>query len=113
MGGVLLRPTGTPLVDNRVMVAVFENETGDASLDAVGKIVADVLARGLQETRVVEIVDPRAAFSASSTPEGTGGVAAARGLAKQLGAATVITGEYFRLGDSLRFQAQVMETSSG
>ncbi|MCH7476367.1 MAG: protein kinase, partial [Gemmatimonadetes bacterium] len=113
LGGVLLRPTGTPLVDNRVMVAVFENETGDASLDAVGKIVADVLARGLQETRVVEIVDPRAAFSASSTPEGTGGVAAARGLAEQLGAATVITGEYFRLGDSLRFQAQVMETSSG
>ena len=113
LGGVLLRPTGTPLVDNRVMVAVFENETGDASLDAVGKIVADVLARGLQETRAVEIVDPRAALSAGSTTEGTGGVAAARGLAKQLGAATVITGEYFRLGDSLRFQAQVMETGSG
>ncbi len=113
LGGVLLRQSGTPLVDNRVMVAVFENETGDASLDAVGKIVADVLARGLQETRVVEIVDPRAALSTGSTTDGAGGVAAARALAQQLGAGTVVTGEYFRLGDSLRFQAQVMETGSG
>ena len=44
LGGVFLRPTGTPLVENRVMVALFENETGDPSLDAVGKIAADAFA---------------------------------------------------------------------
>ena len=113
LGGVFLRPSGTALVENRVMVAVFENETGDPSLDQVGKIAADLLARGLQETRLVEIVDPRTARGASGAQEDAGGVAAARDLARELGAETIVTGEYFRLGDSLRLQAQVIETRSG
>ena len=113
LGGVFLRPTGTPLVENRVMVAVFENETGDPTLDGVGKIAADAFARGLQDTKLVEIVDPRAALATADVTDGTSPVAAARALAEQMGAAILVTGEYFRLGDSLRFQAQVLETGSG
>ena len=113
LGGVFLRPSGPSLIENRVMVAVFENETGDPTLDGVGKIAADAFARGLQDTKLVEIVDPRAALGTAEVSDGTSPVAAARALAERMGAATLVTGEYFRLGDSLRFQAQVLETGSG
>jgi tetratricopeptide (TPR) repeat protein len=107
---LVLRGGGQHLVDNRVLVAVLTNDTGDPALDPVGRIAADLLARGLQETRLVEVVDPRVALSWSAVEEPGD---PARRLAERVGAGTFISGAYFRLGDSLRFQAQLTETKSG
>ncbi|MCZ6917141.1 MAG: serine/threonine-protein kinase [Gemmatimonadetes bacterium] len=106
---VFVIPGGSDLVENRVLVAVFDNATGDQTLDQVGKIAADLLARGLQEIRLVEVVDPRAALTFTSDAVGT----AARTLAEQVGAAIFVSGEYYRLRDSLTFQVQITETASG
>jgi TolB-like protein/tetratricopeptide (TPR) repeat protein len=96
----------------RVAVAVFANQTGDPSLAPLGDIVADYLARGLAETRLVEVLDARAAQPRDSAAH-AGGLASARALAHGLGGASVVWGSYTRRGDSLRFQAQVTDAATG
>ncbi len=96
----------------RVFVAAFANETGDASLDYVGKIGADWLMRELQETELIEVVDERAvSFDATETQAG-GGDARARTLAQDVGAGTVVSVAYYLLRDSLSFQARITATGT-
>ena len=97
----------------RVVVAGFENKTGDSTLASVGDIAADYIARGLAETRLLhEVYDSRAA--ARETGKGAGvGPAAARDLGRKIGAGTVIWGSYYRDGDSLHFESQLLDAGSG
>jgi TolB-like protein/tetratricopeptide (TPR) repeat protein len=101
-----------PTDARRVVVAAFANQTGDSSLAPLGDIVADYLARGLAETRVLEVVDARAAQPSDSATH-LQGPDGARALARGLGAGAVIWGTYSRRGDSLVFNAQVAETATG
>jgi tetratricopeptide (TPR) repeat protein/TolB-like protein len=100
------------LGDRRVVVAVFTNQTGDSSLAPLGDIVADYLARGLAETRVVEVLDARATQSADSAAH-TGGLAGARALAHALGAGSVLWGSFAKRGESLEFRAQLTDAGTG
>jgi serine/threonine-protein kinase len=117
-GAVLLRhrsPTAAPAVSataRRVVVAVFANQTGDASLDPLGDIVADYLSRGLAETKLVEVIDARAEQSGNSSAVATGN-AGARSLAHDQGGGSVLWGAYARQGDSLRFEAQLTDAATG
>ena len=56
----------------RVVVAVFENETGDSSLDSIGRLAADVISEGLQRTGIVDVVPPNTALHISRTIDGPG-----------------------------------------
>jgi serine/threonine protein kinase len=89
----------------RVLVTPFENRTGDSSLSYVGDIAADWLIRELQGTELVQVVDQRAlALDAS---------ASASELVRKAGAGTLISMTYYRISDSLRFQARVSESATG
>ena len=96
----------------RLVVAVFANKTGDPSLDPLGDIAADYLARGLAETELVEVIDARAEQSSDSAAHSRG-VAGARALARTLGAGNVVWGAYYLQGDSLQFQAQLADAATG
>jgi tetratricopeptide (TPR) repeat protein/TolB-like protein len=103
---LLARPHGVGAPDpHRVMVTQFENKTGDSSLSYVGDIAADWLIRELQGTELVQVVDQRAL--AAGRP-GTGNA-----LARETRAGKLISLDYYRVGDSLRFQARVTEAGSG
>ncbi len=52
---VFLPEWGVTLDKNRVLVAVFENRTGDPSLDPLGVMAADWITEGLSRTGVVEV----------------------------------------------------------
>jgi len=52
-----------PLRRERVLVAPLENRTGDSRLDALGEMAADWVAQGLQETALVDVVDPLSAIA--------------------------------------------------
>ena len=110
---LLVTGRGSRLVENRVFVAVFDNETGDPSLDHVGKILADWLARGLQETGLVEVVDPSMALNDEATADGAGSRPSNRFLAERVGAGTIVSGAYYLRGDSLQIQANLVETGTG
>jgi serine/threonine-protein kinase len=111
---LILRPSGNAVLDReRVLVASFENRTGDSALAVLGDIANDYIARGLAATRLThDVFDARALAREAGRQPGSG-AAAGRALATRLGAGTVLSGSYYREGDSLHFQAQVLETGSG
>ena len=92
-------------------MAQFENATGDAALDGLGWVAADWLSRGLQETGVVEVIDSRTALF--TTTRGEEGEVAPIELAQDLNAGTIVSGSYLLQGDSILFEARVLEVSTG
>jgi DNA-binding SARP family transcriptional activator/TolB-like protein len=96
----------------RVVVAVFENQTGDPELDPLGRMASAWITQALYESGVVDVVPsaiglaPRPDFSDGQQP----GPAA---MAEATGAATVIVGAYYRRGDSVEIQAQVVDARNG
>ncbi len=110
-------PTGSDAASvSRVAVAIFENHTGDPTLDPLGLLTADWITDGLSRLRSIDV-----ALSPSSAL-GIGGAADAQALAaqsdprrvgEQTGAGVVVSGAYsLRQGD-LVFTARLTEPQSG
>ena len=94
---------------DRVTVTTFSNETGDAALDPVGRITADWLATALAGTGLVKVLDARAALGAAGA--GSDASTAVK-TARELGAGTVVTGSYYKVGDSLQFDVRLLDSQS-
>jgi len=97
LAGVLWLPRRyAALSPRRVVVAVIDNHTGDATHDDLGHMAADWVTQGLAQTGLVEVV-PSMAVMASG--RGTGGGhgaghldgAGIRALGRETGAGTVVT----------------------
>jgi tetratricopeptide (TPR) repeat protein len=120
-GGIFMVQSedGPPLLPQRVVVAPFENRTGDPALDPVGSMAADWITQGISQTALVDVVQVNTALrSARFVQEQHAQEAAAerhllRALAEETGAGLVVSGAYYLQGDSLRFQAQITDTRSG
>jgi TolB-like protein/tetratricopeptide (TPR) repeat protein len=101
----------------RVLVAPFENETGDSSLAFLGNMTADWIAQGLARTGTVDVVDARTAAITSKVVERTPRLLRtadfARALAQETGAGTVIAGSLYRDRDTVRVQARIVAVASG
>ncbi len=111
-GGWLLLPGRAGLQSGRVVVAPFDNRTGDASLAPLGEMAADWVAQGLSESGVVEVADERAARALSRESAGRPRELERR-LARETGAGVIVTGRYYRHADSVAFLAQVLDARSG
>ncbi|MFQ5710052.1 MAG: protein kinase, partial [bacterium] len=104
-------PTETPeLVENRVAVAYFKNETGDASLDYLKRMTADHLTQGIGQVNFVEV--------SSIVPENEidptkPGAEQLKLLSEKTGANIIVSGVFYRDGNSLIFQPEVHNISSG
>ncbi len=94
----------------RVIVTVFENRTGDPRLDPIGDMVVDWVTRGILQTGLVEVVDPRVLFARGRTPQGQPVEPIA--LARRNGASTLVTGSYYRSGDSILFIASIIDVAT-
>jgi aminoglycoside phosphotransferase (APT) family kinase protein len=113
-GYVLSRRAGvvTRLEPKRVVVATFENKTGDASLDPLGAMAADWIARGLVSTGLVDVGGTAADLAARDVA-----VAARAGdspletLARNANAGIVVSGAFYRVGDSVLFQADFTDAN--
>ncbi len=102
---------------DRVIVAAFENRTGDADFDMAGYIVSDWVTRGLQQTGLVDVVDPTAALHTArefaTDSAGAPGLNRAIAIARETGAGVVVWGAIYRQRDSLLFQPQITTVSNG
>lgn len=115
--GVLARRKPVELRVNRIVVAPFRNETGDAALAALGPLAADVLTSGLSSLPDLEVVDARTAAASGEVARqiprlfrrGSDELA----LADEVGAGVVIDGSYYRDGDSVRVRSRVLDAASG
>lgn len=97
----------------RVVVAPFENRTGDPFLDPVGGMAADWITQGLSQTTAVDVVGASDVLLALRRVRGAGsGTPAADvvgALAKDTGAGLVVWGRYYLSGDSLLIQAEISD----
>jgi serine/threonine protein kinase/tetratricopeptide (TPR) repeat protein len=86
----------------RVVVVPFRNQTGDPSLDPLGKMVADWTAQSLLSTGLAEVVPPDVVPGFDVNKD-------VREIAAAAGVGTIILGSYYKVGDSIQFQSQVMK----
>lgn len=117
VGLALMGRRGSALVPGRVVVDVLENRTGDVALDPLGHMAADWVTQGLTETGLVEVVPSVTVIARTATPTssapGAGGAAGIRALGRETQARTVVSGAYYRQGDSLRFQIDIADARDG
>jgi tetratricopeptide (TPR) repeat protein len=107
---VLVRPGQA----NRVVVAPLENRTGDHTLDAVGEIATDWLTQGLTETQLLRVVDAQSAAGAvRRLSVASNASLGATALAQATRAQTAVAGRYYLMGDSIQFQAEIVDARSG
>ena len=109
----------TSLRDNQslepdlVVVAPFENETGDADLERLSRMAADWTTNALQRLEGVRVVPTPTALHAWRHVQAE--VAAGRvrdplrGLAAETRARMVVSGNIYAAGDSLRLHAQLTD----
>lgn len=112
---LLLR--GQDIEPRRAVVMPFVNRTGDATLDPLAYVAADLITQGLAWSRITQIVP--AQFTSQILRDFTkgqtdrdGGSLSAR-LARATGAGIVVTGSYHRRGDMLEFQSQIVDARTG
>lgn len=100
----------------RMVVEPFDNETGDSSLAPLGRMAVDWITEGLMETGLVQVVPATTvSLAAEGRPGSAKGQELARSqvLARETGAGVVVSGAYYRTGDSVRFQAQIIDAATG
>ena len=107
-------PDTPPLDDSRVMVAPFQNKTGDPALDPIGGMATDWVTRGLTETGIVDIAAyaPKRDAKGSIAAEAFDLNTVAKD-ARDAAASKIITGAYYKQGDSVQFQAQIVDATDG
>jgi serine/threonine protein kinase/tetratricopeptide (TPR) repeat protein len=114
---VFFSPHELSVNPKRIVVAAFDNKTGDESLNPYGRLAADWIAQSLSRTDVVEVVPTTVALQASSETgiklSGLDSQALLHELAKQTKAGTVIWGSYYLDHEILRFQARITDSAKG
>jgi len=107
VGAVGLATYKPPELDShRVIVAAFQNETGDSALSRLGAVAADWVSRGLTETRAVEVADPLLSVDRGTPVD-------PRAIGRGARAGIVVVGSYARQGDSLAIDARVVDANTG
>ncbi|MEM7588511.1 MAG: hypothetical protein AAF560_34300 [Acidobacteriota bacterium] len=110
-------PPAATASSNRVVVAIFDNQTGDADLDPVGRMVSELITQGLQRTGFVDVVPPATALHVarflSQRAEPGDALDPVNALALETGAGLAVSGAYYRQGESLRFNAQITRITEG
>jgi serine/threonine-protein kinase len=95
----------------RVVVATFANRSGDSSLSSLGALASDWINHELVRTGLVEVADP--GFDPGGPGPGRRAATDARVLALATGSGTTVSGSYYRQGDSVEFEARIIDERSG
>jgi len=112
-----LRLPALPAQANALAILGFENKTGDAELDWLQAGLPEILLTDLAQSgsvnligrsRVLDMLRKRAGAQTES-PSHEEYVTAARSL----GAATILSGAFYRMGDDIRIDARLEDANSG
>jgi serine/threonine protein kinase len=88
----------------RVVVVPFQNQTGDPLLNPLGRMVADWTTQSLLQTGLAEVIPPERLSQLEENKS-------IRSIAKATGASMIVMGSYYKLGETIQFQAKVMDTN--
>ncbi len=113
--GLARRPPAVPAVGSvagPVAVLPLFDETADSTLGGWGRLAGDWFTQGLHESGLLPVIPWPTMLLAADDHRATGGDPVAM-VRRQTGAATVVSGTYYRTGDSLRFQASITDARTG
>lgn len=110
--------SGPSFHDRRIVVAPFENLTGDPVLGVVGRAAADWTAQALMSTGMVEVVSPSEVLRNALAFEQEAGRGSGSGMAMELAEVTrsriLVSGSYLPAGDgTLVFQTRITDAQEG
>jgi DNA-binding SARP family transcriptional activator len=109
---LVVRGRAPDLQWGRVALGVFENRTGDSTLDAVGHMVAGWTAGALRRSRLAEVPDPdlsRQAVALATLRREADERTRTRIVAEATGARLVVSGTVYLVGDTLLLDARVTD----
>lgn len=93
-----------------VVVTPFVNRTGDSTLTQCGEMIADQLSFALINAGVADVADARTRARQGLSvvsPDYSADPERLAALARERGATTIVTGQYYRAGDSLVLYAKI------
>lgn len=97
-----------------VVVAPLTNRTGDTALDVYGTLVSDWISHGVKQSGIANVVPALTVqrlwkdLDDTESPQDP-----VQFLAERTGAAWIVHGGYYLLGDSIRFQADLSDVNLG
>jgi len=95
----------------RVAVAVFENRTGDPSLDNLGRMAAESVSQALQQIDTIQVVPSATVLElAARTRPSRDPI---RALAEATTAGTVVTGALYLHGETLQVRGEITDVVAG
>jgi tetratricopeptide (TPR) repeat protein len=103
-------------VEGPIATAALTNETGDTALAIWGRYAGDWITEGLQAAGRLPVVPWPSALRASRRADSAARTARAdpvQVMHRETGAATIITGSYYRVNDSIRFRADISLARTG
>ena len=103
-------PSPAPRIE-RLAVIPFENRTGKPEHDELGAMVADWITRGLVDARLAEVVPTQVVAAAIAKAREQPNEAMTTHVAQETGATKLVSGAYYAAGDSLRFQAELIDAA--
>jgi len=114
---MIFRKQSIRLDPNRVVVALFENRTGDEANNQLIQYTATTITEGISQTGMFDVVpfDVVMHFVEASgeSDGGNQGIPIIRQLARETGAGTEITGYVSLIRDMLSFHVEIIDISSG
>ncbi len=97
----------------RVLVATFDNRTGDPSLEYLGHTAATSISEGLVQTGVVEVVTHSVGRAAGGRVDHGSGVSELLAVASEAGASILLAGSFRTQSDSLHIEVRLLGVSEG
>lgn len=115
---IVFLPIGRKGLDvdpNRFLVAVFQNQTGDAAFDSYGRVAADWITQSLTQIEEGDAVPVGETLESlrikGIEPGGTLKMSRLRDLAEATKAGTVISGSFALTNGVLRFDARIIDAN--
>jgi DNA-binding SARP family transcriptional activator/TolB-like protein len=98
----------------RVLVTPFVNETGDANLDALGRMAADWITEGFSRVDGIAVVPGTAVLMIErARAEGDESAPLQQAdVARETGATMIVSGSYYRTGGTLHLQARLTDAAT-
>ena len=107
--GLFLPKGGDAATPERVVVALYENQTGDADLAHLGPMATDWITQGLAQTGLLNVVVARSGLAARDRVPNRPIANRIHRLVDETGAEMVVSGAYYRQGDQLQFQTRITD----
>ncbi len=117
VAAILFFPGGPDLDPDRVIVAIFENRTGDSSLDELGTMAASWISEGISRTEIAQTVPFTTILQTSqylsSNPDEIGPGGVMQRLSRDTGAGIAVSGTFYLENGTLRFHTEIIDCTTG